>query len=409
MMPSSIASLSVGEANRPGITNVPAGIGSRTSQVIKSQETRTGGQGGMAEQPVTRYATGSGAHIAYQVLGHGPALVIVPGFASHLEVEWEDGACRSFIRRLAAFATVVRFDKRGTGLSDPVQELPTLRERDADLAAVIAAASADRPVLLGYSEGGSIAVRFAVTHDESVRGLILYGASAHRPPPWAMEQLRMAAAAWGTGASIELFARSQAGDPAARSEQARFERASASPAMARALVESLTLVDVESLLPRIRVPTLVVHRTQDVIPVEEGRFLASRIPSSRFRELAGVDHRPWAGDSQAVIDEIERFLVRMAPVLAESSGVLAESSGPAQPGRRRPARQTTGWASLTEREQAVAALAAAGRSNPEIARRLYISRETVQTHLKHIFEKLGVDSRTALAAVAAERPAARNP
>jgi pimeloyl-ACP methyl ester carboxylesterase len=92
----------------------------------------------MAEQPVTRYATGSGAHIAYQVLGHGPAMVIVPGFASHLEVEWEDGACRSFIRRLAAFATVVRFDKRGTGLSDPVQELPTLRERDADLAAVIA-------------------------------------------------------------------------------------------------------------------------------------------------------------------------------------------------------------------------------------------------------------------------------
>lgn len=356
----------------------------------------------MAEQPVTRYATGSGAHIAYQVLGHGPALVIVPGFASHLEVEWEDGACRSFIRRLAAFATVVRFDKRGTGLSDPVQELPTLQERDADLAAVIAAAGADRPVLLGYSEGGSIAVRFAVTHDESVRGLILYGASAHRPPPWAMEQLRMAAAAWGTGASIELFARSQAGDPGARSEQARFERASASPAMARALVESLTLVDVESLLSRIRVPALVVHRTQDVIPVEEGRFLASRIPSSRFRELAGVDHRPWAGDSQAVINEIERFLVWMAPV-------LAESSGPAQPGRRRPARQTTGWASLTEREQAVAALAAAGCSNPEIARRLYISRETVQTHLKHIFGKLGVDSRTALAALAADHLPAKNP
>ena len=95
----------------------------------------------MAE-PVTRYATGSGAHIAYQVLGHGPGLVIVPGFASHLDVEWEDGACRSFIRRLAAFATVVRFDKRGTGLSDPVQELPTLQERDADLAAVIAKAGA---------------------------------------------------------------------------------------------------------------------------------------------------------------------------------------------------------------------------------------------------------------------------
>jgi pimeloyl-ACP methyl ester carboxylesterase/DNA-binding CsgD family transcriptional regulator len=356
----------------------------------------------MAEQPVTRYATGSGAHIAYQVLGHGPAILIVPGFASHLDVEWEDGACRSFIRRLAAFATVVRFDKRGTGLSDPVQELPTLLERDADLAAVIADAGVDRPVLLGFSEGGSIVVRFAVTHHESVRGLILYGTSAHSPPPWAMEQLRMAAAAWGTGASIELFARSQADDPGARREQARFERASASPALARALVESLMLVDVESLLPSISVPTLVVHRTQDVIPVEEGRFLASRIPSSRFKELAGVDHRPWVGDSQAVINEIERFLVSLAPA-------VAESRGPGQPKRRRPVRQTTGWASLTEREQAVAALVTAGCSNPEIARRLYISRETVQTHLKHVFVKLGVDSRTALAAIAVDHLAARNP
>jgi DNA-binding CsgD family transcriptional regulator len=267
---------------------------------------------------------------------------------------------------------------------------------------VIAAAGADRPVLLGFSEGGSIAVRFAVTHHESVRGLILYGTSAHRPPPWAMEQLRMAAAAWGTGASIELFARSQADDPGARREQARFERAAASPAMARALVESLMLVDVESLLASVSVPTLVVHRTQDVIPVDEGRFLASHIPSSRFRELAGVDHRPWVGDSQAVINEIERFLVSLAPA-------LAESVEPAQPKRRRPVRQTTGWASLTEREQAVAALVTAGCSNPEIARRLYISRETVQTHLKHIFGKLGVDSRTALAALAADPLAARNP
>jgi len=356
----------------------------------------------MAEQPVTRYATGSGAHIAYQVLGHGPAVVIVPGFASHLEVEWEDGACRSFIRRLTAGATVVRFDKRGTGLSDPVRELPSLAERDADLAAVIAAAGADRPVLLGFSEGGSIAVRFAVAHQEAVRGLILYGASAHRPPPWAMDQLRAAAAAWGTGASIELFAPSQAADPAARRDQARFERAAASPAMARALVESLILTDVAGLLPDITVPTLVVHRAQDVVPVDEGRFLASHIPASRFRELAGVDHRPWAGDAQALLDEIAGFLAWVGPAVAETAGA-------AQPRRRRPARQLTGWASLTEREEAVAALAAAGCSNPEIARRLYISRETVQTHLKHIFGKLGVDSRTALAAVAAERPAATNP
>ena len=139
-----------------------------------------------------------------------------------------------------------------------------------------------------------------------------------------------------------------------------------------------------------------------MIPVDEGRFLADRIPASRFSELAGVDHRPWVGDSQAVIDEIERFLVSLAPASAESFGLETR--------RRRPVRQMTGWASLTDREQAVAALVAAELPpNPEIARRLYISRETVQTHLKHIFGKLGVDSRTALAALAADHLAARNP
>jgi len=352
----------------------------------------------MAEQPVTRYATRSGVHIAYQVLGHGPAMVIVPGFVSHLELEWEDRACRSFIRRLAAFATVVRFDKRGTGLSDPVRELPSLEERDADLAAVIAEAGVRQPVLFGYSEGGPIAVRFAVTGHGPVRGLILYGTAAHSPPRWAMEQLRAAAAAWGTGASIGLFARSQAGDPAAGEAQARFERGSASPAMARALVESLMLTDVEGLLPGISVPTLVLHRTGDMVPVAEGRFIADRVAASRFRELPGVDHRPWLGDSQAVVSEIERFVVSLGPA-------PAQTTGPDRPRRRRPARQLTGWASLTEREQAVAGLVAAGCSNPEIARRLFISRETVQTHLKHIFAKLGVDSRTALAG----QLAARNP
>jgi DNA-binding CsgD family transcriptional regulator len=267
---------------------------------------------------------------------------------------------------------------------------------------VIVEAGAQRPVLFGYSEGGPIAVRYAVTRHGSVRGLILYGTAAHRPPPWAMEQLRAAAAAWGTGASIGLFARSQAEDPAARQAQARFERESASPAMARALVESLMLADVESLLPRITVPTLVMHRMEDLVPVAEGQFIASRVAASEFRELPGADHRPWVGDSQAVISEIERFIASLAP--AE-----AQTAGPDRPKRRRPARQLTGWGSLTEREHAVVMLVAAGCSNPEIARRLFISRETVQTHLKHIFTKLGVDSRTALAAQAAGQLAARNP
>jgi pimeloyl-ACP methyl ester carboxylesterase/DNA-binding CsgD family transcriptional regulator len=349
------------------------------------------------------YAKSGDASIAYQVVGEGPIdLVLVLGFATHLELQWESPAFARFFERISSFSRLIIFDKRGTGLSDPVRELPTLEERDADLAAVIAEAGVRRPVLFGYSEGGPIAVRFAVTRPGLVRGLILYGTAAHRPPPWAMGQLRAAAAAWGTGASIELFARSQADDLAARTAQARFERASASPAMARALVESVLLTDVEPLLPRISVPTLVLHRMEDVVPVEEGRFIASRVASSRFRELPGVDHRPWIGDSQAVISEIEQFMAPLAPA-------PAQTAGPDRPRRRRPARPMTGWASLTEREYAVAGLVAAGCSNPEIARRLFISPETVQTHLKHIFTKLGVDSRTALAALAAGQVAARNP
>ena len=327
--------------------------------------------------------------------------MIVPGFASHLELEWEDRACRSFIRRLAAFATVVRFDKRGTGLSDPVQELPSLEQRDADLAAVIAEAGAQRPVLFGYSEGGPIAVRFAVTGHGPVRGLILYGTAAHRPPPQVMEQLRAAAAALGTGASIALFAASQADDRLRARPRLVSSANLPVPPWPGALVESLMLTDVERLLPGISVPTLVVHRTEDMVPVEEGRFIASRVASSTFRELPGVDHRPWIGDSQAVISEIERFVASLAPA-------PAMPAGPDRPRRRRPTRQMTRWASLTEREHTVVGLVAAGCSNPEIARRLYISRETVQTHLKHIFRKLGVDSRAALAAVAAGQLAARN-
>lgn len=353
----------------------------------------------MSGAPGIQYARSGGAHIAYQMLGDGPAIIITPGFASHLEREWEDAACRSFLRRLASFATVVRYDKRGTGLSDPVLTVPTLDQRDADLAAVIADSGVQGPVLFGFSEGGPIGIRFAAAHPGVLSALILYGTSARVPPDWAMEQLLAAAAVWGSGASIEHFARSRAADPQARAAQARFERESASPAMARALVESLRLVDVQDLLPTISLPTLILHRTDDMVPVSEGQFLAEHIASATLHELPGVDHRPWEGDSQGVIDEIERFL---------SSLQLPQPMRQAKPARRRPTRPLTGWASLTEREQDVVDLVASGFSNHEIAHRLFISRQTVQTHLKHLFDKLGIESRTALTAAAAQRPP-RNP
>ncbi len=349
-----------------------------------------------AGEPGTRYARCGDVHIAYQVLGQGPALIIVPGFMSHLELQWEDPAFRSFVRRLARFSTVARFDKRGTGLSDPVAGLPTLDERQADLVAVIEDAGVERPVLFGFSEGGPIAIRAATSPGQELAGLVLYGTTAHVPPPWAMEGLRAAAAAWGSGSTIEMFCASLAGDPAARALRGRFERESASPGMARALVEGLLLIDTSDRLASVTQQTLVLHRRGDTIPFEEAEFLAAHIQTARLVELKGIDHVPWMGDSQIIIDEIERFFQTLSP------GGAGRPGAP-QPGPPRRARPASGWASLTLREQAVVALIAEGCSNPIIAQRLYISRQTVETHLKHIFAKLGVESRTVLAGLAHDR------
>jgi pimeloyl-ACP methyl ester carboxylesterase/DNA-binding CsgD family transcriptional regulator len=345
-----------------------------------------------AEELATRYARSGDAHIAYQVIGGGPAMVLVPGLTSHLELQWEDTAYRSFVRRLARFSTVIRYDKRGTGLSDPVSSAPTLEERVDDLAAVIAEVGVARPVLAGVSEGGPIAIRFAAEH-KSVAGLVLYGTSARPPPPWFVEKAGPAIAAWGSGASLDLFAPSLADDHSARATRARLERGSASPAMIREIVAASALIDVRPLLSLVHAPALVLHRDDDVIPLEEAHYLADHLPNARLVQLPGIDHMPWVGDAQPIVDEIERFLADVSPAWDRRGERLPRP-------RARVERPVTGWASLTTREQAVAALVGDGWSNPAIATRLYISRQTVETHVKHIFAKLGIDSRAALAATA---------
>lgn len=355
--------------------------------------------------PVTRYAKAGDVHIAYQVVGRGPALVIVPGFVSHLELQWEDAAFRSFVRRLAQFSTVVRLDKRGTGLSDPVRHPPTLEERQADLAAVIDAVGVDRPVLIGISEGGPIVLQFAASRGRELSGLLLYGTFAKALSRAHVDKLRASVDAWGTGQTLKLFFPSVADDPVAQASRGRFERESASPAMARALVESMSRIDVSDLLPRITVPTLVLHRRGDQKHlVEDGRYLAAHIASARMVELEGIDHPPWLGDSQAVVDEIEGFVRSICP--GKEPGSRSTSDLAAAP----PKRPASGWASLTQRELAVVALVAEGCSNPVIAQRLYISRHTVESHVKHILARMGVDSRTALASIAGSHfPAPLNP
>jgi pimeloyl-ACP methyl ester carboxylesterase/DNA-binding CsgD family transcriptional regulator len=336
------------------------------------------------ELPATRYATSTGGvKIAYQVVGRGPDIVMVPGLTSHLELMWRVSGYRRFVLSLSRVGRVVRFDKRGTGLSDPVRQPPSLDERVDDLRAVVHAARCRRPFVFGYSEGGPIAIAYAAAFARSVRGLILYGAAAESPPPWAMQMMRSMATHWGEGRSLDIFGPSAADDEFQRAEQAMIERSSASPAMIRALVESLTAIDVTDRLDAVRAPTIVLHRRHEHIPIEYGRRMAAGIPGARLVELEGSDHVPWI-DPDQVTAPIAEFVAAVGGRTPESESAPATHRAP---------RPRTGWSSLTPGELRVVRLAARGLKNAEIAERLYLSRHTVETHLKHAFAKLGVVSR----------------
>jgi pimeloyl-ACP methyl ester carboxylesterase/DNA-binding CsgD family transcriptional regulator len=345
----------------------------------------------VAGRPETRYARSGEAHVAYQITGAGPVdLLVTPGFISHLDLQWEGVAYRRFVRQLAAFARVIRYDKRGTGLSDPVPTVPTLEQRADDLGAVLDAVGSARAVVFGFSESGPTAIRFAVREPRRMLGLVLYGTWSTPPPPEIAQLLRDAVGRWGRGATLAMLAPSLLPGSGQVEAAAALERAAASPAMAAALVEALVRTDVGLLLPQVAVPTLVIHRQGDVIPIDEGRYLAQHIPGAEFVELGGADHLPWAGDTGAVVAAVERFVRRFCGERrAARTGAGA-----------RPARAATGWGSLTEAERITALLAAEGLSNPAIASRLFVSRHTVESHLKHAYVKLGVSSRVELAALA---------
>jgi pimeloyl-ACP methyl ester carboxylesterase len=265
----------------------------------------------MSARPATLYARSGAAHVAYQVTGEGPVdLAMTPGFISHLDLQWESVAYRRFVRQLAGFARVIRYDKRGTGLSDPVAAVPTLEQRVDDLGAVLDAAGSARAVVLGYSEGGPTAIGFAARTPERALGLILYGTASMPPPPEIARRFRDAVGRWGQGATMEMLAPSLLPSSTQLETAAALERASASPAMAAALVEAVIRTDVRSVLPQVAVPTLVIHRRGDLIKVEQGRYLAAHIPGAEYVELDGADHLPWVGDTDAVVAPVERFLRR---------------------------------------------------------------------------------------------------
>ena len=320
--------------------------------------------------PATRYAKSSGAQIAFQVSGAGPLdLVMVPGLVSHLDIQWQQAGYRRFVRALEHGCRVIRLDKRGTGLSDPVRELPTIDERVQDVASVMAAANSSRAVLFGMSDGGRAAIAFAAAHPAMTQALILYGTSYRGPRAALLRRYRSVVDDWGQGRLLGLVAPSLE-VPQAREAAGAFERAAASPAMAAALVESLGLLDVRDLMGRLALPTMVLHRDGDMVPLADARMVARHIRGAHLSVLTGRDHLPWAGDWQPVVEEILAFLGQVAPARAQSRRA-GRGHGDRHARRARPA---LGWPSLTEAERPVVRMAAEGRTNAQIAAGLFLSR-----------------------------------
>ena len=280
-------------------------------------------------RPETRYAKSGDVNIAFQVVGDGPVdLVYVPGWISNVELNWEEPSLAYVLERLAGFSRLILFDKRGTGLSDPVptDRLPTLEERMDDVRAVMDAVGSGRAALLGHSEGGNMCVLFTATYPERTTALILVGCYAKRirsdDYPWAptvedrARGIEQTEATWGSPEAFRELAPSKERDEAFQRWIGRYLRQSASPKAAAALMRMNTKIDVRDVLPTIGVPTLLLYRTHDAdVHVDEGRYIGDRIPGARFVELPGEDHLMWTGDVDALLDEIEEFLtgVRRGP------------------------------------------------------------------------------------------------
>ena len=264
-------------------------------------------------------------NIAYQVKGQGPVdLVFVPGWVSHIEYAWEEPSFAPFLERMARFSRLILLDRRGTGLSDPVDRLPTLEERMDDVRAVMDAAGSERAFLFGISESGPMCTLFAATYPERTEGLVLCNTFARgvnsEDHPWmpTLDQwnqlLRRIEKDWGTGVTAQIYAPSRAQDEVFRRSWGRFERCAASPGAMNKILAMAMDTDVRRVLPSIRVPTLVVHRANDqATRIEGGRYLAQHIPGAKLVEVPGEDHFPWVGDSDAILDEVEQFVTGALP------------------------------------------------------------------------------------------------
>ena len=277
----------------------------------------------MTEVPEVRYARSGDVHIAYQTFGAGRPFVGIRPFMQNIEALWRDpsGSLPRFLQRIGSFSTVTHLDKRGTGLSDRVAGFVGIEERIDDLRAVMDAAGIDRAAIGGISEGGPMAMLFAATYPERVDSLVLVGTTPRFTqaddypdgiPPELFEMVvTQLADNRGTPLSpvVPMWMPSMASDEGFRTWMQSYERACASPGSVRDLMRFIAEVDVRSALPSIQAPTLVIHRTDDlVVPVALGRDVAKRIPGARYVEHPGADHVPWVGDTDRIVEEMEEFL-----------------------------------------------------------------------------------------------------
>ena len=278
----------------------------------------------------TRYARNGDINVAYQVFGEGEVhLVMVPGFISHIENYWDEPRLAQFLRRLGSFSRVILFDKQGTGLSDRSSKLPGMDDRMDDVTAVMDAVGIEQAAVFGISEGGSLATLFAASHPDRSRALILYGAFARFiswfPTQEALEGLfQYVDSAWGSGESLPMFAPTMTNDLALKEWWGKFERLGASPGAAKTIMRMNSQIDITDILPTVNVPTLVIHRKDDVtVNVEGGRLLAERIPNAKYVELSGADHLPFVGENpNRILDEMAQFLTgELRPI--ETERILA--------------------------------------------------------------------------------------
>jgi len=280
-------------------------------------------------QPETKYAKTGDLFIAYQVMGEGPLdLVYAPAYSTHLELNWEWPPYARFLQRLASFSRLLLFDRRGTGLSDPAPVPSTLEQTMDDLRAVMDAERSERAALFGWGEGGPMSALFAATYPEPTSGLVLYASFAKgswSPDfPWGMTLemqelfLDILDRRWGRDVvAAGAVAPSVHRDEDFRRWLLRFQRGM-SPGAAKGWFRMTTEIDIRHVLPAIRVPTLVLHRTDDRMrPVGGSRFIAEQIPGSKYVELPGTDNGPFVGDADALVDEVQEFLtgIRPAPEL----------------------------------------------------------------------------------------------